>query len=63
MIEKNICRKHAKDILVNIKSTIINERLIECLDYLIAKIDTNGKCVFETEFKKLSSSYIQWDKN
>ncbi|CUU79185.1 Uncharacterised protein [Campylobacter hyointestinalis subsp. hyointestinalis] len=62
-LEKNICRKHAKDILVNIKSTIINERLIECLDYLIAKIDTNGKCVFETEFKKLSSSYIQWDKN
>lgn len=59
-LENPICRKHAKDVFTNIKNTIINARLIECLEYLINKIDTNGKCIFDTEFQKLSAAYIKW---
>ena len=59
-LDKEICRTQVKIILTNIKQNIVNERLIECMDYLINKIETNGKCVNETAFKKLSAEYISW---
>lgn len=59
-LEKGTCRTQTKIILTNIKQNIVNERLIECMDYLINKIETNGKCVNETAFEKLSSEYISW---
>ncbi len=59
-LEKQICRNETKILLINIKQNVVNERLIECLNYLIDKIESNGKCVLETEFKKLSAEYINW---
>ncbi len=60
-LEKPICRTQAKQALEVVKQSVVNERLIECLDYLINKIETNGKCILETEFKKLSAEYITWN--
>ena len=59
-LERSICRQQTKLILTNIKQHVVNARLLECLDYLIDKIEDNGKCVLATEFKKLSSGYINW---
>jgi len=59
-LENRICRTQAKQALEMVKKSVVNERLIECLDYLIDKIEITGKCVQETEFKKLSAEYITW---
>jgi hypothetical protein len=55
-----VCRAQAKQALEIIKQSVVNARIIECLDYLVGKIETTGKCVFDSNFKKLSSQYINW---
>jgi len=59
-LENSVCRAQAKQALEIIKQSVVNERLIECLEYLISKIENNGRCVFDGEFKKISSQYITW---
>lgn len=54
------CRQHAKAALTTVKSNVINQRLIECLDFLLANIDSDPKCVAGDKFKKLSAGYIYW---
>jgi len=56
-----LCRQHAKAALTIVKGTVINERIIECLDYLIANIEADQNCVVSTEFKKLSAGYLTWN--
>lgn len=56
----SVCRTQAKQALEIIKKSVVNARLIDCLDYLIGKIETTGKCVLDSDFKKLSSQYINW---
>lgn len=53
-----MCQAQAKQALQTIKQSVINARINECLDYLIGKIETRGKCVLNTEFKQLSAEYI-----
>lgn len=55
-----ICRKQAKEALLTIKASVVNQRLLECLDYLIDRIEGTGKCVLDSEFKKLSAGHLQW---
>jgi hypothetical protein len=59
-LSRDLCRKHAKDSLILVKANVINARLIECLDYLIANIEGNSICVNSAEFRKLSSGYINF---
>ena len=54
-LEAKICRQQAKIALELIKQSVVNARLIECLDYLISKIEGTGKCVMDSVFKKLSA--------
>ena len=54
------CRIKAKSALEIIKQSVVNSRLIECLDFLINNIENSGKCVFDNRFKKLTASYINW---
>jgi|GEM_PF-3830310 len=56
----SVCRVQAKQALEMIKQSVVNARLIECLDYLISQVENNGKCVLDSEFKKLSAQYISW---
>ncbi|MBN4073494.1 hypothetical protein JYT23_01515 [Mariprofundus ferrooxydans] len=55
-----VCKSQAKIALEIIKKSVVNARLIECLDYLIDKIEGTGKCVLNSDFKKLSAQYINW---
>ena len=59
-LENSICRTQAKLALQTIKQNVVNDRINECLDYLIEKIETTEKCVFSSEFKELSKGYIDW---
>lgn len=59
-LETDICRVQAKQALEIIKQNVVNARLTECLDYLISKIENDGKCVLHSEFKRLSAQYIKW---
>jgi hypothetical protein len=54
------CRGHAKEALKLVRSLVINQRILECLDYLIARIETDASCVDSTEFRQLSAGYINW---
>ena len=60
-LEAPICRTQAQLALETIKKNVVNARLIECLDHLIARIEGTGKCVLDSGFKKLSSSFINWN--
>lgn len=57
-LETPICRQQAKLALALIKQSVVNARLIECLDYLISKIEETGKCIKDSSFKNLSAQYI-----
>lgn len=59
-LEKQNCKKEAKEALKIIKSNITQPRLIECFDYLIERIETNSSCVFDKDFKVKSEPYINW---
>ena len=59
-LHSQISRNHLKAALAIVKTTVINARLVECLDYLIANIDSGIGCVDNAEFKKLSAGYIKW---
>lgn len=59
-LEKSVCRAQATLALAVIKQSLVNQRLIECIDYLLAKIGNTGKCISDSDFKKLSAEYITW---
>lgn len=59
-LHNELCRKHAKAALEIAKQSVINGRLLECMDYLIANIEGDPKCVDSIEFKKLSAGHIDW---
>ncbi len=54
------CRTKAKTALEIIKQSVVNDRLVECLDFLINNIENTGKCAFDSRFKKLAVNYINW---
>jgi len=58
---RSTCRTQAKAALEAARTNVINQRLIECLTYLIDNIETNPQCVTNTEFRRLSADYIRWN--
>jgi len=59
-LSRELCRKHARDALAIVRSNVINQRLQECLDYLISNIEKDPSSTSSPEFKKLSAGYINW---
>lgn len=59
-LERDICRRQACLALEVLKTGVVNQRLLECIDFLIVNLPTNGKVVFDSRFKTLSSGYISW---
>lgn len=57
---QSIARTQAKHALQVVKGNVINQRLIECLDYLIANIESSGTCPLSKDFRTLSQQYISW---
>jgi hypothetical protein len=46
--------------LLMVRANVINQRLLECLDYLTAGIETDPGCAYSSEFEKLSAGHINW---
>lgn len=59
-LENEIARQEACLALGILKSGVVNQRLGECIDFLIANLPTSGKVVFDTRFKTLSAGYLTW---
>lgn len=59
-LERDICCQQAILALNCIKSGVVNQRLLECIDYLITNIPKNGKCVLDSHFRKLTAGYLTW---
>jgi hypothetical protein len=55
-----ICRQQACAALAVIKTGVVNQRLLECIDFLIGGLPASGKIVFDKRFKALSTNYITW---
>lgn len=54
------CLRHAVDALKIVRKYTINERISECLDYLINNLPHNRNCLSSKEFKTMSAHYIKW---
>lgn len=59
-LERDICRQQACLALGVLKAGVVNQRLQECIDYLIAHLPHTGKAIFDSKFKSLSTGYITW---
>jgi hypothetical protein len=59
-LEREICRQQACLALNVMKAGVVNQRLLECIDFLVANLPNTGKAVFDSRFKTLSSGYITW---
>ncbi len=59
-LEREISRQQACQALTMLRSGVVNQRLVECIDFLIANIPSSGKVVFDSRFKALSAGYIAW---
>ena len=55
-----ICRQQACIALGTLKAGVVNQRLIECIDFLLTHLPGNGKAVLDSRFKALSREYILW---
>ena len=60
-LNRSICRTQAKAALEAARTNVINQRLIECMTYLIENIEANPHCVAGADFKRLSAGYINWN--
>lgn len=53
-------KKMGLEILGLVRKYIVNERYLECIDYLIENFPKSERVVFNTEFKKISSTFLKW---
>src|SRR5699024_2179736 len=54
-LNSTICRAQAKLALKKVRKNIINERLRECIDYLIENIELDRGAADSSRFKKLAA--------
>jgi hypothetical protein len=59
-LELEICRQQASAVLNILKAGVVNERLQECIDFLLTHLPATGRAVLDSRFKKLSNGYINW---
>lgn len=59
----DVVRHHCIDLLRLIRKSLINDKFIESIDYLIEKFDLTGKTIFDTEFKKITGSILDWQED
>jgi len=60
-LSTRIGRRQGIELLSNIRKNIVNERYLECLDYLIKNLPKSEKVIFDSEFKKNSSTFLKWN--
>jgi len=57
---REICRIQVCAALEVLKAGVVNQRLLECIDFLLLHLPTNGRAVFDSRFKLLTTGYINW---
>jgi hypothetical protein len=55
-LEREICRLQACEALSILKTGVVNQRFLECIDFLLANLPNTGKALLDTRFKKLLAS-------
>nr|CAD6438286.1 hypothetical protein REQ54_04554 [Rhizobium sp. Q54] len=59
-LARSVCRTQAKLALEMARTNIINPRLVECMTYLIDRIEADARCALSGDFRRLSADYIRW---
>ncbi|HBO4424352.1 hypothetical protein OVT28_02305 [Pseudomonas aeruginosa] len=59
-LSQELCRKQACQALEKLKAGVVNQRLLECIDFLLANLPGNGKAPLDSRFKQLSAEYLNW---
>lgn len=59
-MSRTIARNQAVEMIKIFKENIVNERYVECLDYLIKELPKTETAVHSPDFKKLSSAFLTW---
>ena len=59
-LDHEIARQQACAALSVLRAGVVNQRLVECIDFLLANLPGTGKVVFDSRFKALSAGYIAW---
>ncbi|TMX38441.1 hypothetical protein [Vibrio sp. Hep-1b-8] len=60
LLSNSNCRNHAVQILTNLKTNVVSDKLKQILDHLISNGQTLEKTLKTTEFKTLASSHINF---
>lgn len=55
------CRRKACEAIRIVKSGVINQRLNECLNFLLENLEKNPRCISDARFRQLSQSYVNWN--
>lgn len=59
-LKNTTVRTQTRQALEVVKTNVISQRIIECLDFVIAKIEQSPTCVLSNEFRTLSAAHINW---
>lgn len=59
-LNRKICLEECIEVIKLVKKNIVNEKYIESLDFLIVNLPKTGKVVFDSKFKKITSSFLTW---
>jgi len=57
-LENKICLSQGKQMIEHVKNRVINNRIRECFQFLLDNMTLHGKAVFDSRFKKLSSTFL-----
>ncbi len=59
-MSRKIGRENAIQILSDIKKNLVTEKYIETIDYLIKELPKSEKAVFNSDFKKITGTFLTW---
>lgn len=59
-LQNPICKKHLRNVLLNLRLIVISERVAEALEFLLKDIEDAYLAGMKKEFRELTSSFIAW---
>jgi hypothetical protein len=59
-LSRPIAMAQAIEMITEVKHNIINERYVECLDYLLIEFPKTERAIFNTKFKKIAD-FLEWE--
>jgi len=57
-----IGREQTIDLLSNVRKNLVKDKYKETIDYLIKELPKSERVIFNTEFKKITSTFLTWEK-